>query len=309
MVAMDYLRLTRWKNVLMVLATQAFTLFFVIKPFLSYTALFSVQNAIVFLAIGLASVFISAGGYVINDYYDVDIDKANRVTVIVGESIPQLYAFRFYLTLTVMGVLAGIAAGVILKNTLFIGSFLVVVFLLWSYSRSLKKIFPWGNLLVALLSAYPVLIMYWAASLIYPESLKADGSWLMMKYFVLGYGFFAFAVHFLREIIKDAEDYSGDSAFGARTLPLLAGKKRTVHVCLALSAAIMLSLLYAQVLLLSQDFIFISGYLLIVQVLFIGLLMKLRIAQNPEDFHKASVDAKYIMLAGISSMILIPIVL
>lgn len=293
----------------MVIATQAFMLFFVLNPFLSYTGLFSIQNTIVFLAIGIASVFISAGGYVINDYYDVEIDKANRMSVIIGESIDKVYAVRFYLTLTVIGVLAGIAAGVILNNTLFSGSFLVIAFLLWSYSHSLKKIFPWGNLLVAFLSAYPVFIMYWAVSMVYPESLKADGSWIMMTYFVFGYGFFAFAVHLLREIIKDAEDYSGDSAFGARTLPLLLGKKRTVHVCLALSAGIMLLLFYVQVLLLSEDFIFLPAYLLLVQVLFIRLWMKLQKAKLPEDFYKASTNAKVIMLAGISSMILIPVVL
>ncbi len=293
----------------MVVATQAFTLFFVISPFLNQPGLSTIQNAFVFLALGLASAFISAGGYVINDYYDVEIDKVNRDSVIAGERISLAYAFRFYLILTISGVLAGFAAGVILKNIWFAASFLIVVFLLWGYSYSLKRVFPWGNLLVAFLSAYPVLIMYWAVSLVYPESVTEDSSWIMMKYFVFGYGFFAFAVHLLREIIKDAEDYSGDSAFGARTLPLLVGKKSTVYICLAISAAIMLLLLYAQVLLLNQDFILIPGYLFLVQVLFIRLLMKLRKAKLPEDFHKASTDAKGIMLAGIGSMILIPIVL
>ncbi len=293
----------------MVLATQAFTLFFVMTPFLSHLGLSPLQNELVFIAVGLASVLIAAGGYVINDYYDVEIDKANGVSVIVGDRISNTQTLRFYFILNVIGVLVGIAAGVMLENIWFAVSFLFIAFFLWIYSRWLKKTLLTGNFLVAVLSAYPVLIMLLAVSMIYPESIKPEHEWLMMKYFVLGYAFFAFATHFLREVIKDIQDYTGDKAFGAQTLPMVIGKKSTVHVCIAFIMVIMILLLYAQTLLFINGFLFIPGYLLLVQVLFVHLLAKLRKAKGTEDFHRASTEAKSIMLAGISSMILIPFVL
>ena len=42
-----------------------------------------------------------------------------------------------------------------------------------------------------------------------------------------GFAFFAFLTTLIREIIKDSEDFEGDSAYGMNTLPIVVGTKYT----------------------------------------------------------------------------------
>ncbi|HKK10357.1 MAG TPA: hypothetical protein VJ939_05940, partial [Bacteroidales bacterium] len=67
---MNYLKLIRWQNVLMVLITQTLTFFFIIVPLCSFYEEFFFP----FGTLVAASFFIVSGGYIINDLYDVEID-------------------------------------------------------------------------------------------------------------------------------------------------------------------------------------------------------------------------------------------
>jgi len=62
---------------------------------------------IALFCLSAATVFITAGGYVINDYFDIKTDLINRGKVIVGTKIPRRQAMMWHNILNVAGVAAG----------------------------------------------------------------------------------------------------------------------------------------------------------------------------------------------------------
>src|SRR5690606_35625752 len=60
----------------------------------------------------LSTVLIAAGGYVINDYYDVKIDMINKPhRLIVGRSLPRRHAMFVHLVLNAAGLLFSLSLG------------------------------------------------------------------------------------------------------------------------------------------------------------------------------------------------------
>ena len=56
----------------------------------------------------LSTVMIAAGGYIINDYYDIKIDLVNKPDrVVIGRGITRRYAILFHTMLSIGGVLIG----------------------------------------------------------------------------------------------------------------------------------------------------------------------------------------------------------
>ena len=110
----------------------------------------------------LATVFITAGGYVINDYFDIKTDLINKGKVIVGTKIPRRKAMMWHNIFNIAGVAAGFyiswKAGYMMLGTLF----LIVSGLLYFYSASYKRQFLIGNIIVALLTAMvPLLVVFY----------------------------------------------------------------------------------------------------------------------------------------------------
>ena len=80
---MNYLRLVRYKNLLIIIATMFIIRYGIIDAFMPLQLTF-----IGFCLLVLATVCISAAGYIINDYFDVNADMMNRPdTVIIGKTI------------------------------------------------------------------------------------------------------------------------------------------------------------------------------------------------------------------------------
>ena len=74
----DILRLVRWSNLLFLAALVWLMEKWVAVPILDKAAFGEQLPWYVLLLLTLAIVFIAAGGYVINDYFDVKIDRINR---------------------------------------------------------------------------------------------------------------------------------------------------------------------------------------------------------------------------------------
>ena len=99
----SFLKLIRYKNLLMVLLTMVLTKYALIRSLLDLITHFD------FAIIVLSVLLITSGGYIINDIYDVSIDKINKPQkVYVGNSISFKNAWISYFTLTIVGVLLGI---------------------------------------------------------------------------------------------------------------------------------------------------------------------------------------------------------
>ncbi|MEA3504664.1 MAG: geranylgeranylglycerol-phosphate geranylgeranyltransferase [Bacteroidota bacterium] len=297
---MNFLKLIRWPNLVIVILTQLCVKYFLINALLSDENISTEVSFFSMLILVLATVFVTASGYIINDIYDIDTDKVNKPTKqFVGKEISVKQSWRLYLVFSVVGFALGVVFGFMLGVPWLGVIFFVIELLLWGYSFWMKSIALIGNFAVAILSAF-VIVIVWLPEFLLSENLGE------MTFLVLIYSLFAFMVSLIREIIKDTEDIKGDAAIKCLTLPIVIGKPKTkivVSVLILLSISIMV--LFQFVMFQQKNYLLFVYLLLFVQLPFLWLLYKNYTALSQMDFHKAGSFAKLIMLTGILSMILV----
>jgi 4-hydroxybenzoate polyprenyltransferase len=175
--------------------------------------------------------------------------------------------------------------------------------LLWVYSIRLKHKLLVGNLAVSILTGtVPVLVILFEYPLLarnfsdFPEFFPAGINALL--FWVGSFGFFAFMTNLIREIIKDAEDVSGDKESGSNTLPICYGYRATKIVIIALSVLTVLSLGFFFLRYLT-DWISLIYFLVCLVLPFLILVWKTIKASSPKDYHFISQLSKIIMLLGL----------
>ena len=99
---------------------------------------------------------------------------------------------------------------------------IVCVFLLWFYSTSFKRQLIIGNLVISLLTAWTILIFFFAFTSPGNAFTATNVSVQFLSPCFL-YAGFAFIISFIREAVKDMEDMEGDARYGCKTLPIVAG--------------------------------------------------------------------------------------
>ncbi|MBG0860982.1 MAG: geranylgeranylglycerol-phosphate geranylgeranyltransferase [Bacteroidales bacterium] len=320
----EFLALIRWKNLLIVVLTMILMRYAVIEPVISKIGIvmsagsgdeipmvlqFSRFN---FILLVLATTLITAGGYVINDYFDIKTDLINRGKVIVGTKIPRREAMLWHSVFNIVGVLIGFyiswRAGYFWMGTLF----LIVSGLLYFYSASYKRQFLIGNLVVAVLTAmvpllvvlyeWPALYRFYAANAVRVPSLD------IIFYWVGGFSLFAFFTTFTREIIKDIEDFEGDRAYGRNTVPVVMGvtTAKIVAVSLILITIILLYLVWYFFI---NDLITVIYMSVLIVLPLLYVLYRVIASQNRNQIHSASNILKISMLSGILYSILVKAIL
>ncbi|MDR1592401.1 MAG: geranylgeranylglycerol-phosphate geranylgeranyltransferase [Prevotellaceae bacterium] len=220
--------LIRYRNLFFLVAIQWLIYYAIITPTLQMFAIAPQLPTWTVWALIAASVLIAAGGYVINDYFDLKIDRINRPErVIIGEKITKENAMQLYRLLTGAGVAAGLTAAVFLHNTTVGVIILMTTGLLWFYSASYKRQLIIGNLTVALVSALAPLLLLVAESAAlsnnYSELLRLTPVLPTLYAWVCGFALYAFLWTFIREIIKDIEDEKGDREMECHTIPIVWG--------------------------------------------------------------------------------------
>ena len=265
-----------------------------------------------FVILVAAIVFITAGGYVINDYFDIKTDLINRGKVIVGTKIPRRKAMMWHSVLNIMGVIAGFyiswRAGYFWFGTLF----LIVSGLLYFYSASYKRQFLIGNLIISILTAMvPLLVVLFEWSALYQyysvNAIKVPEINFLF-YWVGGFALFAFLTTLTREIIKDIEDFEGDMTFGRNTIPVIIGipASKIVAAGISLITIVLLYLVWHLFLNDKITLIYISSAILIP---FLYVLYRLTVRSNKKQMHSASNIMKIIMLAGVLYPVLVKAIL
>ncbi len=168
-------RLIRWSNLLFIIIIMLLMEKMVAEP-LMLRAQFGVQLPWwAFCLLVLAVVLIAAGGYVINDYFDVRIDAINRPEKqIVTRTVSKQSAMLMHQIFTVLGVVCGLEVAWICHSWSLCLIFIFVPGLLWFYSSSYKRQFLVGNLIVAFSTALVPLLMAMAYRL-----NGAGGNWCM----------------------------------------------------------------------------------------------------------------------------------
>ncbi|RSK47284.1 geranylgeranylglycerol-phosphate geranylgeranyltransferase [Hymenobacter rigui] len=239
-----------------------------------------------FGAMVLAALCIGAAGYVINDYYDVKIDAINRPgKLVVGRVVNRRHAMLAHLVLSGVGVgVSGMLSP--LLGLVNLGS----AVLLWGYSVRFKRVALVGNLSIATLTAALVLL---------PELQMRTGHQA-----VWGYALAAFLLTVVREIVKDVEDMRGDAQHDCRTLPIVWGVPRTKWVA-GFFLACLLLLVAGAVYRLVLEHRWLPASWLLVAVLgpLVVLGHRLRRADRRKHFARLSAWCKWVMLAGVLSML------
>lgn len=272
----SFLRLTRAWNLVIIVFAQYFTAYFLAKA--------DVVHDLRLFLLSLSTVLIAAGGYVINDYYDVKIDYVNNPErVVVGKTIHRRFAILFHIALSALGIFVGL----FISWKLALVNFLSVA-VLWFYSNLLKRLPFIGNFTVALLTGASIAVII----LLYHTNVVL----------ILIYALFSFFMTLVREIIKDMEDLKGDNTYGCKTLPIVWGIRKT-------KIALYLLILFFSVTVVAINQLYVKlDVIYFVMLLFVPLawlVTRLVRADTKRDYGWLSSFCKVIMLLGILSMTLV----
>ena len=310
-----FLRLIRWPNLVFIVVTQCLFYYLItLTIFNNYTAV-PVLSEKLFWFIVVSSVFIAAAGYIINDYFDLNIDRVNKPDKLVVEKIiKRRWAIIWHLALSFAGLV--ISTWVCVKlfdwHTLLAGTInLFCVIALWLYSTNYKRQLLIGNILISLLTAWTILILYvintkswFMTKIMYDTKHNYDiASTKLFKYAVL-YAGFAFIISLIREVVKDMEDMEGDAKYGCKTMPIVWGIPSTkVFTAVWLIVAVA-ALVIIQVYALYLGWWWSAAYCVVTIIIpLLWILRKLYKAQVAKDYHQLSTAIKLVMLAGILSMV------
>lgn len=250
----DIFRLIRWQNLLFLAI-----LMWVLEKWLVVPLLYShgglpevLPEPILWLLI-LSVVLIAAGGYVINDYFDIKIDRINRPDrVVVGETMTKPAAMHLSIGLSVAGILVGLLVAWLCHSWTLGIVILLMPGLLWFYSSAYKRQFLVGNLIVAFASAaVPMLLGLANEGMFLPFILAHDFQPILDQLqpvirviytWLGGFALMIFLYTWIREVIKDLQDQMGDRELECRTMPIRLGELWT-KVILTVMIAITIGVL------------------------------------------------------------------
>jgi len=299
-----FFRLIRLPNLFFIALTQVLFQYCIYYPI--YGPATPQKDQVQFILIVIASVLIAAAGYIINDYFDINIDEINKPgRMVVDKIISRRWAIAWHLILSSLGILLTVIALPFFQYPHLVIANIFCVIMLWFYSTNYKRTLAVGNFVISLLTAWTILIIFFSK---FPLGHVYDNGVLTIdpKFFRLAflYAGFAFIISLIREAIKDMEDLPGDTKYGCRTMPVVWGTRATkVYVAVWL-IVLVASLIILQVYVLSFKWgwpVLYNIMLIIVPLIYI--VWRLYRAHTVAAFHFLSNLTKFVMLTGTLSMI------
>ena len=239
-----FLRLARWSNLVFVAFTQWMFYYCILEPiFQSKNVQPNIHGNLIYLLM-LSYILVAAAGYIINDYFDLNIDQINKPEkVTIDKYIGRRWAIFFHLLFTLSSIAIGIYIDT--QTHVYIMGFCNFLngLLLFVYSLSFKKKLLVGNLLIAFLLAWVIVVITCCESNQFSilSHNKMINTQKLLRYTIL-YGGFAFIINLIREVIKDMEDVEGDRLYGCRTMPISWGMNAT-KVFVAVWMVVLISIL------------------------------------------------------------------
>jgi geranylgeranylglycerol-phosphate geranylgeranyltransferase len=182
------------------------------------------SNLYVILIAASCILLVTGAGNILNDYYDIAIDKINKPerplpSKMIKPETAYLFAIALFVSALAMASTIGMAFFLfVLGNSI----------LLWYYDAKGKKQGFVGNIIVSYLTT-AIFITGMIISRTY-------ATWVLAGTL----GIFAFLLSMGREIIKDMEDIEGDKKQGIKTLPTVYGLKKSGMIAGAILACLVL---------------------------------------------------------------------
>jgi 4-hydroxybenzoate polyprenyltransferase len=304
-----FFRLIRWPNLFFIALTQFLFYFFIILPGFhtgNVVQSLNVLHPFLFSLLSLSSVLIAAAGYIINDYFDLNIDRVNRPEKLVVEKhIKRRSTIIWHWVLSGAGLLLGVYVSWKLHNIIILFSHIACIILLWFYSTTFKKKLLIGNIIISVLTAWVILILYVCEFrfTIFRDPLYHQVLSRIFKFAIL-YAGFAFIISLIREVVKDIEDREGDAKYHCRTMPIVWGINVSKVFIATWLIVLVASLIVVQFYILQNGWWW--GVLYCIALIILPLIIILRnlyAAITVADYHRLSSLIKVVMLAGILSMI------
>lgn len=299
-----FFRLIRWPNLLFIALTQVLFEYCIYRGI--YAPLAETPGELrQFIFLVLASVLIAAAGYIINDYFDLNIDQVNKPgKVVVNVIISRRWVIFWHMCLSLLGLFFTVSALPIAAYWHLVLANFASIILLWFYSTNLKKQLLIGNVLISVLTAWVILVIFFAK---YPLSIRslllADHNEIRFFRFAILYASFAFIISLIREVVKDMEDVEGDRKYGCRTMPILWGMNASKVFVAVWIIVLVAALSVLQIYVIPFGWWHSALYCLLLIILpLLWVLRKLFKAKTPEDFHQLSTAVKLVMFTGILSM-------
>ena len=214
--SLSLLSVIRGYNILVIIIAQYLTSIFILSQTDSVSAI--LYDKKLFLLI-LSSATCIAAGYIINNFYDSEKDLINRPQKSkLDRLVSQQKKLNIYFVLNLLAII--IASSVAFKAVIF---FSIYIFGIWFYSHKLKRKPILGNIVAIALSILPFFVVF-----IYYKNFDTV---------IFAHALFLVFILFMKEIIKDFENLSGDLANDYITIPVKYGEKTSKNILTVLSIA------------------------------------------------------------------------
>jgi geranylgeranylglycerol-phosphate geranylgeranyltransferase len=171
--------------------------------------------------------FMAGAGNVINDVFDYEIDAVNKPDRPIPSGKISLRNARIYAAvLYSIAILLGVIISCLIRNFIFLAIIIASAVIIYAYSRYFKAMPLIGNIVVG--------VMIGLCFVVGGFILLCDmGDRTVFKVSVY-IGLLAAVANVARELVKDMEDVHGDQLGGARTFPVLYGKKISAVIAMIL---------------------------------------------------------------------------
>lgn len=301
LINMKWLQLIRWQNLLILALTLALFKYILFDTSTGLVLALSNLNFVLFV---IAVLCIAAGGYIINDIQDIETDRINKSQrPLVTKSISETQAMQAYMIVTILGVCLGFYLANVINKSSYATYFIIIAAALYIYSTALKQIALLGNIVVAIIIAFAILLLgiYDIVPVMTSENQTIQTTFTML---LLDYAIFAFLVNLNREIVKDLEDVDGDYNVGLKTLPIILGRDRAGNIAFIFSLLPLMAAVYYTYQYLYQQTAAVGYFLIFVIAPLIYVSAKCFTASTKTHWAHISKILKLVMVFGVLSTLI-----
>lgn len=282
---LQFLYSLRPLNLFLIVLTQTLVSVFLLNESLCVSNLFIKNNYIDFYFLILVTVLSAAGGYILNDIFDRKIDLINSPKR--GDFTTKNLSFLYFLSSAFF--IVALFLGFVISSEIGICVLFSVVLLIF-YAKFSKKVGIFKPILVSFLTAFSIVLV----------GLEKFNSFSSIPILVWIFSVWAFLLSMCREIIKDFEDFEGDSFQNSFTSVIQLGKTKSIWLLKFLSIFLILSIFLSV-------FIYPNTYSTsihkILIIILIGIFIFLLNNSKITSYKKLSLFCKIMMLVGILGMI------
>lgn len=292
---LSILKLVRYKNLLLIVLTQALIKYALFEPF----GIAITLSDLGFFLLCLATVSIAAAGSIINDLETQRINRPEKP--LLRKQVSEKTAFTAYIVLSILGVGIGFYLSNLIGRPGFSAIFIIISALLYLYATYLKNVLIIGNLVISSLVAMVIILMglFDLLPAVTPGNKLTQS---IIFSILLDYALFAFLIHWLREMIKDQRDMNGDYNTGRNSLTITLGKERTNKFIFLIGLIPLILILFY-----TYDYLFENSYavlyaLLLILAPLLYFLIQLLSAKTKKRFSNLNGILKVILLTGLFSI-------